>query len=168
MNKSWILVAVVSAVFFVRWIGSSGGDANEDGDAEVLRGSQTILSQLWLDTIPTAPTQKVEVFVAVDEPQFGVFQRTSAYEGDFALLEWGAHTAGKLSFKMLQTGSTHKLKYKITTSGCEPFELCLKIKGAPRGSKTYGSMKEWVIETVSPAEIEQQVRATVFSSLVAP
>lgn len=109
-------------------------------------------NRVWIERMPDTPRQKFDVFVLIEdaknpsEPGIGVFSRTSAFEGDFTVFNWWRKEPGKFRIYMLQKKKTHRLRAKTTDRGCEPFDYCLKLEGAPRGARKYGSMREWVIE----------------------
>ena len=64
---------------------------------------------------------------------------------------------------MLQSDKSHKSRASITKgSPCAPFDYCMRLKGAPRGSKTYVSMEEWVIEPQSDFNPQQIVKTLAF------
>ena len=110
---------------------------------------------------------KVSVFAMLSDAKIGIYNESSAYEGEFSLFEF-KHREGKLLVTMLQTEKSHKLSYKISNKGCGPmFDYCLTVKGAPRGPVTYGTMRDWVIDSsdVDSKTLDSQVRSTVFSAI---
>jgi hypothetical protein len=113
-----------------------------------------LINRFWIDHLPTTMTDKIDVLAFVDDPQLGVFQNTSAYEGDFSLFTWSHDGDRKLRVTVLQTEKSYKLKYRVSDEGCGRFDLCVKIKGAPRGAKQYYSMEDWIIE--SRGDLESQ------------
>src|SRR5690606_30465077 len=108
------------------------------------------------------PTDKFDIFVMLDEPAAGVFQNTSAYEGDYSAFEWSNPHRGddRYEITMLQQGKRLRLSIHVADEGCRGFDYCMKIKGAPRGASRYVSMKDWVIDSASglgPEALRQQV-----------
>ena len=99
----------------------------------------------------------------VDEPQFGQFLHTSAYEGEYSLSEWDEHD-GKVEILMLQSDKKAELRFEVTDKGCDPFDLCMKVKGAPRGANKYFSMEDWIIDPhhgLGGGEVQQFLQAQV-------
>jgi len=129
-----------------------------EDDASVSDGvmEQLLVNRIWIDQIPTKERDKVNVFVMVDEPQIGVFSNSSSFEGEWAMFEWDL-TEG-FHLRMLQKDTSHKLKVMVMKDPkrCAPFDYCLKMRGAPKGVKKYGSMEDWIIPNgVDPKEFVQ-------------
>jgi len=142
---------------------------SDSGDSEITDGSSvTWKNRVWIDKIPSSNSDKIDVLVAIDDPMMGVFQRTSAYEGDFSVFAWeGKGKAVKI--RMLQTDKTSQVKFAPSKDGCGHFDYCMKVRGAPRGGKQYFSMEDWVIEGTDSvasisADTSRAVLAKVFAS----
>ena len=57
-------------------------------------------------------------------------------------------------------------RFKVTDKGCDPFDMCMKVKGAPRGAKKYFSMDDWIIEShhgLGAGEVQQFLREQVLA-----
>lgn len=137
-KKIVIIVIGLVALAWILWPSSTPSTPDHGPDDE-------LVNRIWIDRLPTSATEKINVFVMIDDPRVGVFEKTSAYEGEFTLFEWRREEDGKIRVFMLQTEKTHKLKARISNKDCGRFDLCMKLKGAPRGPKSYHSMEDWVI-----------------------
>lgn len=115
---------------------------------EALRGDQlsTLVNRVWIDAIPSNERDLVDVFAMLDEQQIGLFSKNSAFQGDWSAFGWRNKSKGGLVFVSLQDDSHHHVTAKVRKGEvCAPFDYCLKLKGAPRGAKSYGSMEDWII-----------------------
>ena len=141
-KKVW--TGVVAFGLVVAWYALRGG--SHDGAVGAAKLPPELVNRVWIDALPTSAKQKVDVFLMIEEPRLGQFVRTSAYEGDYAVFEWRARDGKGVELVMLQTDKTHRVGFQVSTGECDPFDYCLKVKGAPRGAKRYYSMQDWVIE----------------------
>jgi len=139
-KKTWAVVVALGLV--VAWFGLRKDDAS----VAATDTPDELVNRIWIDALPTSAKQKVDVFVMVDEPHLGQFLRTSAYEGEYAVFEWHDRDSGRVEMVMLQTDKKHHVGFKVSSQGCDPFDYCMKVKGAPRGAKKYFSMKDWIVE----------------------
>ncbi len=103
----------------------------------------TLANRVWIDHMPTSERDKIDIFIMLDDPTLGMFSTSSSYEGDWAGFEWSLEKG--LVLNMLQKNKSYRVRPKVSTGNCAPFDFCMKIGGAPRGSKTYVSMDDWVI-----------------------
>ncbi len=159
----WLVVPALVAGYL--WMG--GDDDERDGADEADAAADvTWHNRVWIDEIPTSERQKINWFLGIDDPQIGLFQKTSVYEGDYTVFAWRGKKAGVVEIEMLQSEKTHKLKVKTSTKDCGRFDYCMVVKGAPRGAKKYYSMKDWVIEDArSIAEMTTAARALVAAEI---
>ena len=160
MKKTIATVVVLAAVAW--WIFHDKETPNAD-QARVADSDVSVVDQIWISQVPVGEKEKVDVLAMLSEQRVGLFANTSAFEGDFALFMFGQR-GDKVDLVMLQNDKKHRLTYKITSKGCgDEFEFCLKVKGAPRGAKTYGSRSEWRIEgEQSVREVKALVQSKVF------
>jgi len=141
MNKRTMAVLLCSFGLGWWWLGGEEAPEVPANDAK-----SEVVSRLWIDHIPTSEREPVEVFAMLEEDNLGGFVRSSAYEGDFAAFQWRLEKG--LVLHMLQKKTDHKVEVVIEKGrGCAPFDRCMRIIGAPRGAKRYGTMEEWVIES---------------------
>lgn len=138
------VVIFLLIVLVAWWYWCSDKESESQSQVTQIEELEPLVDRLWIDHIPTTEREKVDLFLMLQEPTIGVFSKSSAYEGDWASFEWGLD--GGLHLVMLQNEKKHKIKASILKGpGCAPFDYCMKLKGAPRGSKKYGSMEDWVI-----------------------
>jgi len=153
-----VATATLLATLCLLWLwpnASTKDDTIRGGDFALLS------NRIWIDHIPTHERDKVHVFVLFDDPTFGGFSTSSAYEGDWTSFEWSLEKGLVLS--MLQSKSKHQVHPKLKSgAACAPFDHCMKLKGAPRGPKTYGSMEDWVVNDASEFDTR-----TVVANIVA-
>lgn len=155
--KRALMISALAAVAGVYLFSSSGGD---DGDVAHVSWK----NRIWIDVMPQSAKQKINAFVAVDDPRVGLFQKTSAYEGDFSLFAWRGGDGGKVEIEILQTEKRHRLRVETSSRDCGNFDHCMTVKGAPRGAKRYFSMDDWVVDSSAagtPAALEELVRAKI-------
>lgn len=131
------LAAVVAGVMLFR----GGSD-----ESATVKHQTTWNNQVWIDAIPMRDTDKIQIFAAFNDPQLGLFQNTSQWEGDYSIFTYTAKGDHGAEIELMQTGKKHKLNFKLSTKDCGRFDVCMTVKGAPRGPKTYYSMSDWVIE----------------------
>jgi hypothetical protein len=162
MKKLGIVALVVVALVWIFWPAS---DEARDGEAA---DAPRLVNQVWVEKLPGDYREKFDIFVAIEDPDgnVGAFARSSAFEGDYSLFEWSASGAGRLDVRMLQQDRRYRVRATTREGGCGRFDYCLKLDGAPRGSRTYGSMREWVIDG-SPEQALARARAHVRASLAA-
>jgi hypothetical protein len=156
-KKAGVLLALVGVAVAWHVFGSS-----ESSEREVKDAPDVLVNRIWINELPTNPKQMVDVFLMIDHPKFGQFLRTSAYEGEYALFEWRDKKAKSVDIVMPQTDKKHRLKFAIASEGCEPFDYCMKVKGAPRGAKKYYSMQDWIIEPGSGSLDLEDVQSAIF------
>lgn len=116
-----------------------------------------LTGRIWIDHAPTKETEYFEIFVALEQSPTGVFERGSAFEGQFEIFKYDAKGNDKLAMTFPQKGKKYDVKY--TAKACKEgvFDYCLTLSGAPRGAPKYLSRNGWEIEGGSIAEIEQKI-----------
>jgi hypothetical protein len=146
---------LIAALAWVLWPSSSA-------EVEPNKGLDKVLvNRIWIDSIPTTERDKVDVFLMIEEGSFGVFSKSSAYEGDWSAFAWSMENG--LRLHMLQSDKTHKVRVRVWKgSRCAPFDYCMDIKGNPRGAKRYGSMEDWIITSDAEANPPQLVQDLFF------
>lgn len=138
MRKALLGIVAVGVGLVWLWPSSSPQQVADGSGHEVL-------NRVWIERLPTTPRDKINTLLIIEDPAIGIFQSTSAYEGEFTLFQWQQGDRGELRIHMLQTDKHYKLRARVSERGCEGFDLCLTVKGAPRGPKKYVSMRDWVI-----------------------
>jgi len=159
MKKLIVLAAVVlGAVWMLR-----GESSDKTDDNAVHDGHNHVVNRAWIEKIPKDMRDKIDVFIAQSDPQFGAFQRTSAYEGSYSVFQWHGGGSGKYHVTMLQSGKKHDMKASVSRKNCKEFDLCMTLNGAPRGTTKYYSMKDWVIDGKATQE---NIRAFIRTKLL--
>ena len=151
MKKILVVLALVAVVWGLFRLSNNDSDLVETSSVDAV-------NRIWVERIPADNRDKFHAFVLVEDRDVtgGAFVLSSAFEGDFSVFEWTRSDA-RFDIKMMQTGRTHALTTRVTDQGCAPFDHCLEVQGAPRGSARYGSMREWIIEPGSAAHLREHV-----------
>ena len=139
-----IVVLVIIVMLVARWYWSDRNQSQPEEESLSASDLSPLSDRIWIDHMPKTERDQVDLFVILEEPTIGAFSKSSAYAGDWASFEWEYEKG--LRIEMLQSQTKHKIKAKVMKGeACAPFDYCLRLKGAPRGSKRYGSMEDWVI-----------------------
>jgi hypothetical protein len=141
MKKLLLAVVVLASVGYV--VARRGG--GEPAATETKLEANVALDRIWIDHIPRNDRDTFNIFAAITQEPFGIFQATSQWKGNFELFQYEAH-GDEIRFHYGQTGEREKAKLKATKCGEKGFDYCLVIDGASRGVKKYYSMEEWIIE----------------------
>ncbi|MBX3156641.1 MAG: hypothetical protein KF773_11615 [Deltaproteobacteria bacterium] len=149
------MVAVVSL-----WKLRGGGGSSSD--EATVNDSNLVLDRIWIDHIPKNDRDTINVFVAITEEPFGVFQAASQWKGQFELFRYEAH-GNEIRILYPQTNEREKVKTRATKCDERQMDYCLELDGATRGVKKYYSRKGWEIDRNATAE---QVRSKVEALLV--
>lgn len=137
MKKALIGMALVGGV--------AGYLALRSGSSEeVVSDDSLIVNRIWIDHIPRDDRDTIQVFVAITEQPFGIFQAASQWKGNYELFRY-ERNGGELRVVYGQSGERETIKAKATACGERDWDFCLELKGG-RGAKRYYSMKGWEIE----------------------
>lgn len=147
MKKTLLVTALVATVGYGGWrLAHRGGDAPVATD-----DAKLALDRIWIDHLPKTERDTIQVFAAVTEEEFGVFQATSMWKGAFELFQFKGHgDAIKATFP--QDGDKETLKLKAKPCSENTMDYCMEIEGTSRGVKKYYSRKGWEIESVPSAK----------------
>ncbi|MEO8706187.1 MAG: hypothetical protein ABI867_39520 [Kofleriaceae bacterium] len=160
MKKALLGLAVVSAVTYAAW--NLRGSSSTTGEPDTL-AENVVLDRLWIDHMPRNDRDIIQVFVAITEQPFGIFQATSQWKGNFELFQYEA-SGGEIRIVYGQTGEREKVKARGTKCSEKGMDYCLQLDGATRGVKKYYSMEGWEIDHVATVdEIRTRVQALVES-----
>lgn len=143
MKKLLLATLVLGAIAFVI-VRRSGNNDSPAKDDTVL-SAHMALDRIWIDHIPRNDRDIFNIWVAITEQPFGIFQATSQWKGNFELFQYESH-GDEIRIVYGQTGEKEKAKLKATKCDEKGFDYCLTIDGASRGVKKYYSMEEWIIE----------------------
>lgn len=158
-TKLLVLVLVVAGAAWMLWPTS-----------QAQRSHSRLINRVWIERLPNAPTEKFDIFLMLGDENMGAFQHTSLYEGDYSLFSWDTLASNHVDLVMLQTGRRHRMSFDISSKDCGGFDYCMKVKGAPRGTRHYYSMEDWVIESgpgavvMAPAELGRVVTSAMSSA----
>lgn len=143
MKKLVLAVAVLATVAFVTL--RRGGDDSTTNPAASETEAKLVLDRIWIDHIPRNDRDTFQLFVAITEQPFGIFQATSQWKGAYELFQYEAH-GDELRLHYGQTGDKEKVKAKARQCSEKGMDYCLELDGASRGVKRYYSMEDWVID----------------------
>lgn len=105
--------------------------------------SKLMFGRVWLDKVPERATDYAQVFGALEDDPLSVFQKSSSYEGAWALYGYELRGEGKILFMFAQDKSRHEAKFRAWECNENGYDYCLELDGAPRGPKRYYSKKGW-------------------------
>jgi len=152
MKKLVLGVLVVGVVAFVALRRGGGSDAQE-----TTVDHKVVLDRIWIDHIPKNDRDIINVFVAITEQPFGIFDAGSQWTAKFELFQYEAN-GGEIRVYYGQTGEREKITAKATKCNHQGFELCLQLSGNSRGVGKYYSMEDWVIDSRDQLDhIRQQI-----------
>ena len=153
MKKALIAVGLAAATYGAVSLIKSDAPATKPGHVSTL-------DRIWIDHIPKNDRDVFQVFVAISEEPFGIFQATSQWTGKYELFRY--QDDGKaLTIHYPQTGENDKVSTNARECNEGGFDFCLDLGGASRGAKKYFSMEEWVVNGRDPAAIRARVEQLV-------
>jgi len=141
MKKLMLSVMVLSTVAVVAL--RRGG--NDSTTTTEVSESKLVLDRIWIDHIPRNDRDVFNLFVAITEQPFGIFQATSQWKGQYELFQYEAH-GDEMRIHYGQTGEKDRVKAKATKCNEKGMDYCLELKDSSRGVKRYYSMEDWVID----------------------
>jgi hypothetical protein len=137
----FILLLVLAAYLIWRWWNSDGRSTAADEG----RGKEIMFDRMWIDHMPRGETDTVQIFAAVTEQPFGVFQSSSSWRGAWELFMYDDKGDGKIVLQYGQTRESERASYRAARCDEKGFEFCLELSGNSRGVKRYYSRKGWEI-----------------------
>jgi hypothetical protein len=157
MKKTLVGVALAATAAYAGWQWMhDGDDAPAVGDE-----SKLVLDRLWIDHLPRHERDTVQVFVALTEEPYGIFQQVAQWKGAHEIFRFEAH-GDELRVVYPHTGEREKLKARARKCNEHGMDYCLELKGASRGVKKYYSLEDWVIDGASDATaLERRARGMV-------
>lgn len=147
MKKTLLVTALVATVGYGGWrLAHRGGDAQVATD-----DAKLALDRLWIDHVPRSERDVFQVFAALTEEEFGVFQATSTWKGSFELFTFKPAGEGiKATFP--QDGDKQTIKLKAKPCNEAQMDYCMEVEGTNRGVKRYYSRKGWEIDSAASAK----------------
>src|SRR5688572_19519635 len=94
-------------------------------DAEPADSSDYTVDRIWIDHIPRSERDTIQIFLAITEQPFGVFQATSQWKGQFELFRYEKH-GDELRVYYGQSGEREKIKAKSVKCDEKGFDYCLE------------------------------------------
>lgn len=92
-----------------------------------------LFDRVWIDSIPSKPTDYAHVAYLLPEPAIGIFQRASNYEIRAEQFEH-RREGQTLTLTFPQTGKKAEVKFEVTAcQDLPPFDLCLDLTDNPWG-----------------------------------
>ena len=157
--KKLLVLALIGTVGYgaYRVVGSSEPAATKDDDKAL------VLDRIWIDHLPKNDRDTIQVFAAISEEPFGVFQAASTWKGAYELFRYEAH-GSELRIVYPQTNERETVKHKARRCSDNGMDYCLELDGGSRGTKRYYSRKGWEIDGAkSTADIHERTDALIQS-----
>lgn len=156
MKKTLLVLALATTATYSAWRVTRGSDA-----PAAAHDDRLALDRIWIDHIPRNDRDTFQVFAAITQEPFGIFQATSQWKGAFELFRYEAH-GGEMRVVYPQTGEREKIKVNARACNEKGFDYCLELSGASRGVKRYYSLEGWVIDGArTAADIERRAAELV-------
>ena len=143
MKKVLLAMALVG-VGYGGWRLTHRGGGSEAAETS-LDDSKLALDRIWIDHLPRTEKDMIQIFAAVSEEEFGVFQHTSAWKGAFELFRFN-FKGDAIHATYPQDNSREKITVKATRCNEGQMDYCLEVSGTSRGVKKYYSRKGWEID----------------------
>jgi hypothetical protein len=143
VRKLFIAFLILACLFLaLRWLFSDRDDAP---------GGKVIFNRVWVDHLPRGETDPVQVFVALQDKDLGVFERTSRWKGEHELFRFERRGDGRLRVVYPQTRQHEDVGYRAGPCNRGEFDYCLELRGSSRGARSYVSKKGWVVRSLDEA-----------------
>ena len=156
MKKPLLMLAVLGSLSYgaYRMFGSESKQT-ETKPVAAEASEQLTLDRIWIDHIPRSERDTIQVFAAITEEPFGIFQAASQWKGAYELFRYEAH-GNELRVIYPQNNDRETIKHSARACKDASFDYCLELSGG-RGVKKYYSRKGWEIENVhSQAELNDR------------
>lgn len=152
MKKALFGVAIASLAVY--------GGTQLLGSSDEVKGDKLVIDRIWIDHLPKNERDMTNVFVAISEQPFGVFDANSRWKGQFELFQYEAN-GNEMRLFYGQTGEKEKIKVKATECNVGGWDFCLEIDGNSRGVKKYYSMEGWEIDAGNVDELRHEIDALI-------
>lgn len=144
MKKALLAIALLGSVGY----GAYRLIDRDDTTAKPADSEQLVLDRIWIDHMPRNDRDMIQVFAAISEEPFGVFQASSTWKGQYELFRYAA-SGSELRITYPQTNERETVKHKARRCNDNSFDYCLELDGGSRGVKKYYSRKGWEIDGAS-------------------
>ena len=145
MKKPLLILALMGTVSYGAYRLMSSPEKSEAPVAQ--DGEQLVLDRIWIDHIPKNDRDTIQVFVAISEEPFGVFQAASSWKGAYELFRYEAH-GNELRVVYPQDGKRETVKHNARRCSENQMDFCLELSGG-KGVKRYYSRKGWEIDSLA-------------------
>jgi hypothetical protein len=157
VKKSLLIVGLVAVgvLALVMWrVGSNG----------VVLDPGLVFDRIWIDRLPSKPTDTGNGFAAITRQPLGIFQASSQYKGSYEIFTYKPN-GDALQVVYPQTNEKEKVKVRAWKCKERDMDYCLEVSGSTRGVTRYRSRRGWEIDRATPPEqvldrMEAIVRAT--------
>jgi len=140
-----LLLLILAAYLLWRWY-------HRDQRADVAdRGNAIFFDRLWVDHLPKSDTDTIQIFAAIRDEPIGIFQKTSAWKGEFELFRHEDKGDGKIVMSYPQSRESERVSYRAWRCDEGRFTFCLDVQGASRGTRRYVSEKDWELGSAHDA-----------------
>jgi hypothetical protein len=161
MKNALLVTALLATVGYGGWRLTHRGEA-----PVVTDDSKLTLDRIWVDHLPRTDKDTFQIFAAISEEEFGVFQQTSSWKGNFELFTF-KFAGDKIKATFPQDGDREEIKVKATPCNEGQMDYCLEIAGSKRGVKKYYSRKGWEIDGVHSAKALEERTESIATELEA-
>ncbi len=161
MKNALLMTALLATVGYGGWRLTHRGDA-----PVVTDDSKLALDRIWVDHLPRTDKDVFQIFAAVSEEEFGVFQATSSWKGNFELFTF-KFNGDKIKATFPQDGDREEITIKANRCDEGQMDYCLEIGGSKRGVKKYYSRKGWEIDGAHSAKALEDRAASIATELEA-
>jgi hypothetical protein len=145
--KKLLLVILLILVAYLAW----RAWRRVPGGAAADRGQSLFYDRLWVDHLPTSPTDRIQLFAAVTEQPVGIFDQRSHWKGDWELFHHEARGDGQVELLFPQSKSKSRVSYRAwKCNEKKEFDFCLELTGG-KGAKKYYSQRGWEIGSLPAA-----------------
>lgn len=163
MKKPLLILAMMGTVSYgaYRMFGSSSDSSEQPA---VTDSEKLVLDRIWIDHIPKNDRDTIQVFAAISEEPFGVFQAASTWKGAYEVFRYEAK-GNELRIVYPQNNDRDTVKHNARRCSENGMDFCLELSGSSRGVKRYYSRKGWEIENVTSAKELADRAESVLSTL---
>jgi len=141
--KKLLFAAALAAAGVAYWRHGSAPVAAQD--------SHLAFDRIWIDHMPRNERDIVQIFAALDDSSFGIFDAVSQWTGAYEIFQFEAN-GGDVRAVYPQTGKKEKFTLDAKACDVRGFDYCLEIKGSDHGVKRYYSQEDWIIDGQASAD----------------
>lgn len=152
MKKALLVTALLATVGYGGWRLVRHGDSPVTTD-----DTKLALDRIWVDHMPRTERDTIQVFAGITDEQFGLFQATSSWKGNFELFVFKIN-GDKIRITYPQDGTKEDVRLKARPCKEGDMDYCMEVEGSSRGVKKYYSRKGWEIDAAahSAADVERR------------